>query len=137
MNHHYNQQYTKEQIQQVLEIIKDCIRNDQFVIERNENRLENIRFIQNYNLSSAKQKDILLGIVTEDFCHSLRNKKPGYEHETLYVFCPQVYLYNIDSEKEFVDVYIKFNILDYEKDKRVIIISLHKLNRSIGYLFKK
>lgn len=61
MSEHYNQNYTKE----------------------------NIQFIQDYNLKDAKQKAIILSIETTDFCHSLQNTNIGYEYETLYVFCPQ------------------------------------------------
>ena len=71
MSQHYNQNYTKEQIEAILLTIQDCVRRNRFIISKNENRRENIDFINNYNLSSAKQKDILLKIEPEDFCHSL------------------------------------------------------------------
>lgn len=136
MNQHYNQQYKKEEIDGILHIIQDCVRCNKYTIARNENRKENIEFINNYNLSSTKQKDILLKIVSEDFCHSLQNTNIGFEHEILYVFCPQVVLFNIDSVEELVDIYTKFNIIDYGLDKRVVTISFHKRNKSLDYLFR-
>jgi hypothetical protein len=136
MSQHYNQNYTKEQIEAILLTIQDCVRRNRFIISKNENRRENIDFINNYNLSSAKQKDILLKIEPEDFCHSLQNTNLGFEHETLYVFCPQMNLFNFDGEEEFVDIYTKFNIIEYDAGKRVIAISFHKRNKPLDYLFR-
>lgn len=136
MNPHYNQAYTKEQIKVVLQIIQDCVRCNRYIIATNENRLENREFIKNYQLSTPKQKDILLKIVPEDFCHSLQNTNSGYEREILYVFCPQMMLHDIDDKEEMVDLYIKFNIIDYDAGKEVITISFHKRNKPIDYLFR-
>lgn len=102
----------------------------------NENRRENIQFINEYRLSTKKQKEILLSIKVTDFCHSLNNTNPGYEHEVLYVFCPQRSLFNAFGEEEFVDIYTKFNIIEYGNKKRVITISFHKRNKPIIYLFR-
>lgn len=136
MSQHYNQNYIKEQIEAVLLTIQDCVRRNRFTIAINENRRENIDFINNYNLSSAKQKDILLKIEPEDFCHSLQNTKEGYEHEILYVFCPQIKLFNFDGDEEHVDIYTKFNIIEYDSGKRVITVSFHKRNKPLDYLFR-
>ena len=51
-------------------------------------------------------------------------------------FCPTVELYTFEGEGENVDIYIKFNIIDYESDKKVITISFHKRNKPIDYLFR-
>ncbi len=136
MDINYNQNYTKEQIKSILEVIQNCVRDDRFTISLNENRQENIDFINNYNLPRKKQKDILLKINVEDFCHSLKNINVGYEHEVLYVFCPQILLFNIDDEEELVDIYTKFNIIDYAGGKKIIAISFHKRNKPIDYLFR-
>ena len=112
MNPYYNQNYTTEQVETVLQTIKDCVRCNHYIISKNQNRSENIQFINNYNLSFAKQKDILLKIELDDFCHSLQNTNIGFEYETLYVFCPQMMLFNFDSEEEMVDIYTKFNIIE-------------------------
>ena len=77
MNPHYNQNYTKEQIVDVLETIKDCIRENRYVISKNDNRQENIDFINEYNLTSKKQKQVLLKIKPDDFCHTLQNTNEG------------------------------------------------------------
>lgn len=136
MNPHYNQNYTREQIDAILEKIKDCVRNNKYTIALNENRQENIDFINEYNIRRDKQKNILMQLNTEDFCHTLQNTKIGYEYEVLYVFVPQVQLYNADGEEETVDVYTKFNVIDMPNGMRSVVISFHKRNKPISYLFR-
>lgn len=136
MNPHYNQNYTKEEIDVILEKIKSCVGNNKYTIALNENRQENIDFINEYNIRSNKQKSILLQLRTEDFCHTLQNTKIGYEYEVLYVFVPQIKLFNADGEEEMVDVYTKFNIIDMSSGSRTVVISFHKRNKPIDYLFR-
>ena len=136
MEQHYNQSYTKDQIVSVLEVIHDCVESNRYIISQNILRQENIDFVNEFNLKSNKQKEILMKITVEDFCHSLQNTNSGFEHEVLYVFCPQIILFNIDSEEELVDVYIKFNIIVYDEGKRLVTISFHKRNKPIDYLFR-
>lgn len=118
MNQYYNQNYSREQIENILTAIKDCVKADRFIISKNDNRQENIDFINDYSLNRRRQKAILLNLKTEDFCHSLRNTKIGYEHEILYVFCPQIILLNFNGDEELVEIYIK------------------KRNKPIDYLFR-
>ncbi len=136
MNPHYNQNYTKEEIDVILEKIKSCVGNNKYTIALNENRQENIDFINEYNIRSNKQKSILLQLKTEDFCHTLQNTKIGYEYEVLYVFVPQIKLFNTDGEEETVDVYTKFNIIDLPSGSRTVVISFHKRNKPIDYMFR-
>ena len=136
MNSHYNQNYTREEIDTVLAKIKLCIEKDRYIISQNENRQENIDFINDYNIRSDKQKSILMKIETDDFCHSLQNTKAGYEYEVLYVFVPQVELFNADGEEEIVDVYTKFNVIDLPSGSRTVVISFHKRNKPLNYLFR-
>ena len=137
MNPNYNQNYTKEDIENILCIIKECIECNKYTISFNQNRRENIAFVNDYNIRSDKQKRILLNIKVDDFCHSLQNTNVGYEHEVLYVFVPQVSLYNIDDVEEVVDIYTKFNIIDYGETNRTIVISFHKCNKEIDYAFRQ
>ncbi|MGH4121253.1 hypothetical protein [Clostridium sp.] len=136
MSEHYNQDYTKEECNVILLKIKECVNNNKFTVEQNNNRNENIHFIQDYNINHSKQKAILLSIQTTDFCHSLKNTNIGYEYEILYVFCPQRTLFDVFGEEELVDIYIKFNIIEYVKNKRVVTISFHKRNKPIDYIFR-
>lgn len=136
MNSHYNQNYTKQEIDEILDKVKNCVYNNRYTISLNENRQENIDFINEYNIYSNKQKKILLQLKVEDFCHSLQNTKPGYEYEFLYVFVPQVNLFNAEGVEEKVDIYIKINIIDMSNRSRTIVISFHKRNKAITYLFR-
>lgn len=136
MEEHYNQNYSQKEIATILQKIKECVENNKYIIAQNENRQENVQFIQEYNLNSAKQKEILLSIKVDDFCHSLNNINPGFEHEILYVFCPQRTLFDVLGEEEVVDIYTKFNIIEYGQNKRVIAVSFHKRNKPISYCFR-
>jgi hypothetical protein len=136
MNPYYNQSYTREQIDAILDKIKDCVVTNKYTISLNENRQENVDFINEYNIRSDKQKSILLQIRTEDFCHTLQNTKIGFEYEVLYVFVPQVQLFNADGGEETVDIYTKFNVIDMSNGSRTVVISFHKLNKPIDYLFR-
>lgn len=136
MNSHYNQNYTKQEIDEILDKVKNCVYNNRYTISLNENRQGNIDFINEYNIYSNKQKKILLQLKVEDFCHSLQNTKPGYEYEVLYVFVPRVNLFNAEGVEEKVDIYIKINIIDMSNGSRTIVISFHKRNKAITYLFR-
>ena len=136
MNSHYNQNYSKQEIDEILDKVKNCVYNNRYTIYLNENRQENIDFINEYNIYSNKQKKILLQLKVEDFCHSLQNTRPGYEYEVLYVFVPQVNLFNAEGVEEKVDIYIKINIIDMSNGSRTIVISFHKRNKAITYLFR-
>ena len=136
MNSYYNQDYTEEDITKILETIKECIRNNNYTIAMNENRQENINFINEYNIRSDRQKSILLQLQTDDFCYTLRNTKIGYEYEVLYVFVPQVNLFDADGIEATVDNYVKINIIDMPRGNRVTVISFHKPNKPIDYLFR-
>lgn len=136
MNPYYNQNYTREQIESILDQIKNCVVNRRFTISMNENRKENIEFINEYNIRTDQQAFILLHINIDDFCHSLQNSRSGFEHETLYVFVPQVRLFSADGKEVAVDVYTKFNVIDMPKGRRTVVISFHKRNKPIDYLFR-
>ncbi len=136
MNPHYNQNYTRKGIEEVLDKIKKCVASGKYTISLNERRRENIDFINEYNIRTDKQKSILMQIKVEDFCHTLQNTKPGYEYEVLYVFVPQIELYNADGEEETVDIYTKFNVIDLPAGNRTVVISFHRRNKPIDYLFR-
>jgi hypothetical protein len=137
MSLHYNQSYTKKQVVEILNKIQGCILEGRYTIAFNEHRKENNAFVKEYNLNLAKQKNILLKIKPEDFCHSLKNVNTGFEHETLYVFCPQVWLFNIKDEEEAVELYVKFNIVERNKTDKIMVVSFHKRGKPVDYLFER
>ena len=112
------------------------MKSNHFTISLNDKRQENIDFIEEYNIRSKQQSSILLQISTEDFCHSLQNINLGFEHEVLYVFMPRIQLFNADGKEETVDVYTKFNLIDMADGTRAVVISFHKPNKPMEYLFR-
>lgn len=136
MSRYHNQNYNKDEIDRILKIIKECVGSDKYTIAINENRQENIDFINEYNIRSDRQKSILMELKIEDFCHTLQNTKIGYKHEILYVFAPQVYLFEAQGTEVTVDMYIKINIIDTVGGDRVVVISFHRRNKPIEYLFR-
>lgn len=136
MSKHYNQSYNSEEIKVILDRIKDLIDINKYNISQNDKRKENQDFIDEYNITVKKQKEILLNIKVEDFCHTLQNTKKGYEYEILYVFVPQIQLFNAHGEEDTVDVYIKFNLIENSCNEFVVVISFHRINRPVSYLFK-
>lgn len=136
MREHYNTDYTRGEIDELLIKIKACVQENKYTIALNDNRQENIAFIREYNLDSAKQKKILLSIKTDDFCYSLRNRNAGYEYEILYVFAPIVTQYDSSGGEEELSMYVKFNIINTSKADFLVVISFHRLNEEIKYLFK-
>ncbi|MBU9919084.1 MAG: hypothetical protein KTQ14_11420 [Fusobacteriaceae bacterium] len=100
--------FTEIDIKNYLSEIKNLIENDCFNIECNENREENIDFIEDYNIISKKQKEILLSLVYTDFCYAANNNNPKFAHEILYIFNKVYILYkNREDYSEKVDIYIK------------------------------
>ena len=127
MSQHYNQNHSRKEIETVLNEIKNCVSSGKYIISQNDKRQENIDFINEYNIRTEKQKSILMQINVEDFCYTLQNTKLGYEYEVLY---------NSDGDTETVDIYTKFNIIDIPNGRRTIVISFHKRNKPITYLFR-
>ncbi len=128
--------YSEEQIRNLIEIIKDCVRENRYTISLEENKLENIQFLEEYNINEKKRINILFDLYYKDFCYGLQNMKDGVEQNNLYVFCSQRELYNIEDKKELVDIYLKFDIIYNESVGYRILVSLHKRNKPITYLFR-
>ena len=128
--------YSKEQIRNLVEIIKECVREDRYTVSLEENKAENIQFIEEYNINEKKRISILCDIDYKDFCYGLQNVKNGVEQNDLYVFCLQKELYNVEDKREIVDIYLKFNVICNEVNSSGVLVSLHKRNKPITYLFR-
>lgn len=128
--------YTREMVGNLIYIIKECAREGCFTVSLEGSRIENMQFIEEYNINEEKIVDILTMLSVEDFCYGLKNMKDGVLYNDLYVFCPVKQLYNINGKKETVDIYMRFNIIETDVNKYRIIISLHKRNKPITYIFK-
>lgn len=129
-------EYSEEQIKSLIEIIKDCVRESRFTISLEDSKIENTQFIEEYNINEKKRMNILYNLDYKDFCYGLQNMRDGVEQNNLYVFCIQKKLYNLDNKQELVDIYLKFNIVYNNNSEYYILVSLHKRNKPITYLFK-
>ena len=128
--------YNEDQIKNLVDIIKDCVRENRYTISLENNKLENIQFVEEYNINENKRINILFSLGYKDFCYGLQDLKDGVEQNNLYVFCVQRELYSIEDKKELVDIYLKFNIIYNEEKEYRILVSLHKRNKPIKYVFK-
>ncbi|WP_297422062.1 hypothetical protein [Clostridium sp.] len=128
--------YTENQIKNLIDIIKDCVLENAYTISLEENKLENTQFIEEYNINENKRINILYNLDYTNFCYGLQNMKDGVERNNLYVFCIQKELYNIEDKKELVDIYLKFNIICNDLGQYRILVSMHKRNKPITYLFQ-
>jgi hypothetical protein len=128
--------FTEKQIKDYLVEFKKVVLSGKYTISVTDNRTENKEFIEDYNIDSNKEKEILLSLEYLDFCYVVDNIKPEYAHEKLYVFCVSRELANF-GELETVDIYIKTNLMKTRKGNDfAVVISFHKLNKKISYLFK-
>lgn len=128
--------YSVDQIKNLIEIIKDCVRENRYTIILEENKQENTQFMEEYNINEKKRIDILFALDYKDFCYGLQNMKDGVEQNDLYVFCLQRELNRIDAKNELVDIYLKFNIICNECEEYFLLVSLHRRNKPITYLFR-
>lgn len=125
-----------DDIKKYLSQFRKAILDGKYSISKNENRQENLDFIEDYKINSKKEKEILLGIQYDDFCYAVDNEKEEFAHEKLYIFCKRQEL-DCWGTLELVDIYIKVNMIKTRRgDDFTIIVSLHKRNKSINYLFK-
>ena len=127
---------TPDDIKAYLSKFRKFILDGKYSIAQNENRQENIDFIEDYKIDTKKEKEILLGIQYDDFCYAVDNDNEEFSHEILYIFCKCQEL-DYWGTLEKVDIYIKINMTQTKSgDDYVIIVSFHKRNKPIEYLFK-
>ncbi len=121
-------------IDEYLEEVKEAIRVGRYRIEMNTNRQDNQDLFIDYIINEEKRKQILLSLTAMDFSEIRHNTHRGFEHELLYVFGKDVkLLQRFGSSEEQVSLYIKFNKLE---SRYVIVISFHKQNYPLNYMFK-
>lgn len=127
---------TPYKVKEYLIKFKKAIIAGNYKIALNENRIENINFIEDYKIDSKKEKEILLDIQYDEFCYAVDNENENFAHEILYIFCKHKEL-DYWGTLEKVDIYIKINMIETWKGvDYVFIVSFHKRNKPIEYLFK-
>ena len=124
----------RKDIEQCLDELKDAVEKDNYRLDRNARRQDNINLFLDYVIDEAKAKDIILSLTVSDFSEILQNKHVGYEHERLYVFGKDVVLLERNgTEEKTVSLYIKFNKLE---NCFVIVISFHEQKHPLTYYFR-
>ncbi len=125
---------TKNEIEDYICIIKQAYGLNRYRFEVSDNREANRRLVRKYIINEQVLKEIIMDLKVEDFSEILKNNKPGFEHERLYVFGKKVKLLERFGEQEKeVSLYIKTNKLD---DNFVIIVSLHEEEYPVKKYFK-
>lgn len=124
----------QKKVEQYLSEVKKAVEQDNYRIDRNSRRQENINLFLNYVIDEAKANEIILSLTVMDFSEILQNEHRGFEHEKLYVFGKDIVLLerNGTGEKP-VSLYIKLNKLE---NCFVIVISFHEQRYPLTYYFK-
>ncbi len=128
--------FTVDDINEYLSKFRVCILEGRYSISCNDHRKQNMDFIEDYKIDSIKEKEILCGLKYDDFCYAVENNHSMYPHEVLYIFCKK---HELDhwGVIETMDIYIKVNMLRMRNgDLFSVVVSFHKRNFDIDYLFK-
>lgn len=124
----------QKDIEQYLSEVKEAVEKDNYRLDRNARRQDNINLFLDYVIDEAKAKEIILSLTAMDFSEILQNEHKGFEHERLYVFGKDVVLLErTGTEEKTVSLYIKFNKLE---NSFVIVISFHEQKYPLTYYFK-
>ena len=124
----------QKDIEQYLSEVKEAVEKDNYRLDRNARRQDNINLFLDYVIDEAKAKEIILSLTAMDFSEILQNEHKGFEHEQLYVFGKDVVLLErTGTEEKTVSLYIKFNMLE---DCFVIVISFHEQKYPLTYYFR-
>lgn len=135
-NAHKLLDFTPDEIKDYLDEFRKCILEGRYSISQNEHRQENIDFIEDYKVDTKKEHEILLGLQFDDFCYAVKNDNIDFAHEVLYIFCKQHEL-DFWGTSEIVDIYIKVNMIETRReDLFSVVVSFHKRNFEITYLFR-
>ncbi len=124
----------QKDIQQYLSDVKESVERNDYRIDRNARRQDNINLFLDYVIDESKAREIILSLTIMDFSEILQNEHKGYEQENLYVFGKDVTLLERNgTEEKTVSLYIKFNKLE---NCFVIVISFHEQKYPITYYFR-
>lgn len=121
------------EVEEYLSNAKKAVKEGRYEIERNANREANSMLFRNYLISEEDAKKIIYNLTPMDFSEAVRNRKPQYADEILYIFGKEVKLLERygDAEKE-IELYIKFK---KESNDYVIVISFHEAKYPVKKYF--
>lgn len=81
---------TRIEVEKYLNRVKVAVEKDKYRIEINKNRSDNRNLFENYVLSEARIKEILLSLTVDDFSERRKNNHKGFEKEILYIFGKEI-----------------------------------------------
>lgn len=121
------------EVEEYLSNVKKAVKEGRYEIERNANREANSMLFRNYLISEEDAKKIIYNLTPMDFSEAVRNRKPQYADEILYIFGKEVKILERygDAEKE-IELYIKFK---KESNDYVIVISFHEAKYPVKKYF--
>lgn len=121
------------EVEEYLSNVKKAVKEGRYEIERNANREANSMLFRNYLISEEDAKKIIYNLTPMDFSEAVRNRKPQYADEILYIFGKEVKPLERygDAEKE-IELYIKFK---KESNDYVIVISFHEAKYPVKKYF--
>ena len=124
----------QKDIEQYLSEVKEAALKDNYRLDRNARRQDNINLFLDYVIDETKAKEIIMSLTVMDFSEILQNEHKGFEQEKLYVFGKDVTLLERNgTEEKTVSLYIKFNKLE---NCFVIVISFHEQKYPLTYYFR-
>ena len=71
----------QKDIEQYLSEVKEAVEKDNYRLDRNARRQDNINLFLDYVIDEAKAKDIILSLTAMDFSEILQNEHKGFEHD--------------------------------------------------------
>ena len=108
------------EVEEYLSNVKKAVKEGRYEIERNANREANSMLFRNYLISEEDAKKIIYNLTPMDFSEAVRNRKPQYADEILYIFGKEI------------ELYIKFK---KESNDYVIVISFHEAKYPVKKYF--
>ena len=69
----------QKDIQQYLSDVKESVERNDYRIDRNARRQDNINLFLDYVIDESKAKEIILSLTIMDFSEILQNEHKGYE----------------------------------------------------------
>lgn len=132
------QDYSEQEIEEVLEQIKGLVSQNRFIISTGENRLKNDEFADEFNLDKEKRKDLILKIEVADFCDCIQSPIAYKNHDDYFIFGPIFTLEDFLGEERQVQVYAKFVLATSRSSGlKTIVVSFHEAERPMSYYFHK
>ncbi|EMB62835.1 hypothetical protein [Streptococcus mutans] len=131
------QEYSEQEIADILGQIKLLVSQDRFIISTGENRQKNDEFADEFNLDIGKRKDLILKIEVHDFCDCVQSPNVYRNHDDYFIFGPQLILKDFLGDERDVQVYAKFVLTTSQTSGlKTIVVSFHEAEKPLSYYFR-